>query len=237
MIIIKHKKERLVPFLNEDSEDGKIRLSRNKPWIRADGKEVNIENLETILNAIIQDLAVNFPSIETVIKHKDLILTDNPYIETMATDGISIMMNPAWCDVILEKFDGIGLEYAIIHECLHILFDHCGKHINNLDKYSDAEKVNWAQDFEINYIIENFLKEGLGNKPFKGLGEKMKALYNEEFGKKGLTWEEIYSSVPFIKRNVARAKTSDEWKSGFADAYNDFLEETKKSKVVESYGI
>lgn len=237
MIIIKHKKECLAPFLNEDSEDGKIRLSRNKPWIRADGKEVNIENLETILNAIIQDLAVNFPSIETVVKHKDLILTDNPYIETMATDGISIMMNPAWCDVILEKFDGIGLEYAIIHECLHILFDHCGKHINNLDKYSDAEKVNWAQDFEINYIIENFLKEGLGNKPFKGLGEKMKALYNEEFGKKGLTWEEIYSSVPFIKRNVARAKTSDEWKSGFADAYNDFLEETKKSKVVESYGI
>ena len=237
MIIIKHKKERLIPFLNEDSEEGKIRLSRNKQWIRADGKEVDINRLETILNAIIQDLAVNFPSIETVVKHKDLILTDNPYIETMATDGISIMMNPAWCDVILEKFDGVGLEYAIIHECLHILFDHCGKHINNLDKYSDAEKVNWAQDFEINYIIENFLKEGLGHKPFKGLGEKMKALYNEEFGKKGLTWEEIYSSVPFIKRNVARAKTSDEWKSGFADAYNDFIEKTKKSKVVESYGI
>ena len=237
MIIIKHKKEHLTPFLNEDSEEGKIRLSKDIPWIRADGKEVDINRLETMLNAVVQDLAANFPSIETVVKHKDLILTDDPAIETMATDGISIMMNPAWCDVILEKFDAIALEYCIIHECLHILFDHCGKHMNNLDKYSDAYKVNIAQDFEINYVIENFLREGLGNKPFKGLAEKMKAMYNEEYGKKGMMWEDIYSTLPSIERKVNRAKTSDEWKKGFTDAYNDFLKETKKSKVIESYEI
>lgn len=230
MIIIKNKKETFAPSLNEA-------LGGGKTWIKADGTPVNMEMVEDVLEAAIQDLSINYPSIETVLKHKDLIFTDNPFIETLATDGISIMMNPAFCEYIIDKFGPISFEYVLIHECLHILFDHCGKHHENLDKYSDAEKVNYAQDYEINYVIENFIREGLGEKSFEGLANAMGLFYSEEYGKKGLTWEEIYSVLPDIKRKVVRTPTSPEWKKGFADAYNDFLKEAKKSKMIESYEI
>lgn len=230
MIIIKNKKETFAPSLNEA-------LGGGKTWIKADGTPVDMELVEDVLEAAMQDLSINYPSIETVLKHKDLIFTDNPFIDTMATDGISIMMNPAWCEYIINKFGPISLEFVLIHECLHVLFDHCGKHRDNLDKYSDAEKVNYAQDYEINYVIENFIREGLGEKSFEGMTNALGGLYSEEFGKKGLTWEEIYPVLPAIKRKVVRTSTSPEWKRGFADAYNDFLKEVKKSKMIESYEI
>lgn len=230
MIIIKNKKENLIPSLNESLGGGKV-------WIKQDGTPVDMEIVEDTLEAAIQDLAINYPSIESVIKHKDLIFTDNPYVPTMATDGVSIMMNPAFCEYLINEFGPISLEYVLIHECLHILFDHCAKHQENLDKYSDDEKVNYAQDYEINYVIENFMREGLGEKSFEGITEQIGGLYNEEYGKKGLTWEEIYPILPSIKRTNTKRATSSEWKRGFSDAYSDFLDEMRKKKMIESYDI
>ena len=103
----------------------------------------------------------------------------------------------------------------------------------NLDKYSDAEIVNMAQDYEINYTIENFMRQGPGTAPFKGITDALGGCYSDEFGKKGLTWEEIYDKVPRQKRTKVLEKTSDEWKKGFADGYAEVMAKLRKESLVE----
>ena len=62
-------------------------------WVKKDGSVVNMDDVVIVVDAVIQDLGQRFPSIEQIIKHKDIIYTDNPYIRTMATDGVSIFIN------------------------------------------------------------------------------------------------------------------------------------------------
>ena len=231
MIVVRHKSSKL----NEASVQGLYKI-----WIKADGTAVDMELVKTVLEAVIQDLGVNYPSVEYVIKHKDILFTDDPRIQTMATDGVSIFINPAFAEYLInmdEDEGGLYFEFVLIHEALHVLFDHCYKHSMSSDRFSDDEKVNMAQDYEINFIIENFLKEGVNYAPFKGVTDKIKGCYNEEFGKKGLTWEEIYDKVPKIERKVVKRPTSDEFKDGFKDGFDEILADLKKQKLVEHYEI
>lgn len=226
MIIIKHSK------INE----GFVKPLKDKIWVKQDGSVIDIETINTIMDAVIQDLGANYPSVEAVLKHKDIVLTDNPYVQSMATDGISIFVNPAFVEYLLNLDENEGalfVEYVFIHEALHVLFDHCFKHATQSDKFSDAEKVNYAQDYEINYIIENFLREGLNTAPFKGKTEKIGGLYNESYGKKGLTWEEIYEILPNIQRSKSLAKTSDKFKDGFKEGYDEVIAELRKNNKID----
>ena len=68
--------------------------SGNPIWIKKDGTAVDMDKVVMIVEAAMQDLAINYPSVERIMKHKDIIYTDNPYVPTMATDGISIFINP-----------------------------------------------------------------------------------------------------------------------------------------------
>ena len=209
---------------------------KEKRWYTADGRVVDIELVNTVIEAVLQDLGANYPSVETVLKHKDIILTDSPYVPTMCTDGVSIFVNPLYVQYLIgldESEGAMYVEMVFIHEALHILFDHCYKHVSNMDKFSDAEKVNWAQDYEINYIIENFLREGLNTAPFKGKTKKIGGLYNEEYGKKGLTWEEIYDIMPNFVRKKVITPTSDKFKEGFKAGYDEILAELRKKNLVD----
>ena len=185
--------------------------SGNPIWIKKDGTAVDMDTVVMVVEAVMQDLAQYFPSVERIMKHKDIIYTDNPYVPTMATDGVSIFINPAFAEQLINMDEDKGplyVEFVLIHEALHILFDHCNKHMENLDKYSDAEIVNMAQDYEINYTIENFMRQGPGTAPFKGITDALGGCYSDEFGKKGLTWEEIYDKIPRQKRTKVLEKTS-----------------------------
>lgn len=206
-------------------------------WIKGDGTPVDMELVDDAIEASLQDLAQNYPAVYTVLSHKDLIKTDNPRIDTLCTDGVSIFYNPAFIEWLIDTADFVAVEYVLIHEALHVLFDHCN--INSyIDRFSDMEKVNWAQDYEINYVIENFIREGItSDAGFKGLTEKIGGLINNEYGKKGLTWEEIYDKIPAIDRKVSRQKTSDEWKQGFEEGFNEILNELRSKNLVESYEI
>lgn len=232
MLVYKYKKNK-VSTLNESQSGNGV----SNIWIRENGEAVDMDLVVTAVEAALQDLAIHFPSVERVIKHKDIIYTDDPRIETMATDGVSIFVNPAFAEDLINEHDIAGLEFVMIHESLHILFDHCYKHAQNLDKYSDADKVNQAQDYEINFIIENFMKESSGNAPFKGMTVALRGCYNELFGKKGLTWEEIYDRIPKITRTKKIKKTSDEWKNGFLDGYDEIMNKLRKQNLVERYEI
>lgn len=205
-------------------------------WLKHDGTFVDMDLVLSTLDAALQDLALNYPSVEYVLKHKDIIFTDHPQIRTMATDGVSIFINPEFAENLLNKDENEGalyFEFVLIHEALHILFNHCYKDYTQYDKFSDRHKVNMAQDYEINYIIENFLREGVNTTAFKGVTEKIEGCYNEEYGKKGLTWEEIYYRIPKIERkDDKKIPTSDEFKRGFEDGYNEILDDLKKRKLV-----
>lgn len=233
MIVIKTKKNVKVSSLNESQAGNQI-------WIKGDGTPVDMDTVVMVVEAVMQDLAQYFPSIERIMKHKDIIYTDDPHIKTMATDGISIFINPAFAEHLINMDEDKGpmyLEFVLIHEALHILFDHCNKHAASYDKFSDADKVNQAQDYEINYTIENFLRQGPGTAPFKGVTNALSGCYNDEFGKKGLTWEEIYEQLPAIKRTKNPKKTSDKWKNGFAAGYAEVMDSLRKQKLVERYEL
>ena len=230
MLVIKYTDEKLSRPLNEA-------LGKEMTWVKPDGTAVDFETVVDVVEASLQDCAVYFPSIERVLKHKDILYTDDPAVPTMATDGISIFVNPAFVEWIIEEVGPIGVEYVLIHEALHVLFDHCHKHRESLDKYSDADKVNIAQDMEINFTIENFLRQGPGNTPFKGLTEQLKGQYNEEFGRKGMTWEEIYPKLPAIERKVVRQKMSDKWNQGFKDGYEAVMKDLRNKNLVEHHEI
>lgn len=232
MIIFRYKNNS-VPSLNE-SQSGN---NTSNVWIKSNGECVDMETVHIAMTAAMQDIGIHYPSVDEVLKHKDIIYTDDPRIQTMATDGISIFINPAFAEYLIDKHDVVGLEFVLIHETLHVLFDHCYEHRKKRDDFPDAIKVNMAQDYEINFVIENFMREGAGLAPFKGLTNKIGGCYNEEFGKKGLTWEEIYSQIPTQKIHKKLAKTSEEWKRGFADGYNEVINQLRKQKLVERYAI
>lgn len=229
MYVVKYTNKIDVSRLNENQSTKSI-------WVKSDGTVVDMDLVTTVIEAVMQDLNKNFRSIEEVIRHKDIIYTDDPYIETMATDGVSIFINPAYAEYLINKDENNGplyVEYVLTHEALHILFDHCNQHNANVDKFSDPEKVNYAQDYEINYTIENFLREGMGTTPFKGKTKEIGGLYNDEFGRKGLTWEDIYSQLPAIQREKKLKPTSDKWKEGFADGYAEIINKLRKQSLIE----
>lgn len=232
MLVLKYKNN-IISNLNE----GQIGNGSSNIWFKPNGEKVDIDTVVTVIDGVIQDMAIHYPSVERIIKHKDIIYTDDPRIDTMATDGVSIFINPAFAEELINEYDVVALEFVLIHEVLHILFDHCYKLRQNLDKYSDTFKVNLAQDYEVNFIIENFMRESSGLAPFKGISDKIGGCYNESWGKKGYTWEEIYSLLPKINRIIDLQKTSDEWKKGFLDGYNETMNDLKKQNLVESYEI
>ena len=239
MIIIKNRKN-LVFGLNEEQYGNHIDKNAQHVWVKSDGTFVDMDLVVTVVEAAMQDLNQFFPSIERIMKHKDILYTDNPNVPTMATDGVSIFINPAFAEYLINMDENNGplyLEFVLIHEALHILFDHCNKHAASYDRFSDADKVNQAQDYEINYIIENFLRQGPGTSPFKGVTDAIGGCYDDGFGRKGLTWEEIYDQIPQIKRVKKIAKTSDKWKSGFADGYAEVINSLRKQKLIERHEV
>ena len=206
--------------------------SEDAKYLRPDGTLVDMALLVATLEAVNQDIAAHFPAVYEVLYHKDILFTDNPQIRTMATDGISIFINPIFMENMLNECGAGCVEFIIIHECFHILFDHCKQHELNDTKYEDGYKVNEAQDYEINYVIENFLFQGTET-PFKGMTEQSGGLINDDYGKDGLTWEEIYPKVESKRFKINKANTSKSWKNGFIDGYNEILADLRKQNLVE----
>lgn len=217
------------------SEDAKyLRLDCNPPRL------VNMKRLLTAMKAIGQDLAANYRYIYEVYDSLDVLFTDNPHIQTMATDSTSIFINPVFAEDILERLgDNVGIavmEFIIIHECFHVLFGHCKQFARNHAKFPDALKVNYAQDYEINYVIENFIFEEFENK-FKGITKIAGGLINDDYGEQGLTWEEIYDICDDPVVETDKIEMSNEWKKGFTDGYNAVLNDLKAEGLLEKYNI
>lgn len=214
-----------------------------RPWFTQKGEPIDMMFLVSVIDMITSDIYDRFPDVFKVLNHKDILFTDHPKIRTMATDGVSIFMSPAWIQALIDKFGNVKgalvIEYVIIHECFHILYDHCTSYNNDLENYHDPLKLNHAQDYEINYAIEKYLFSEDDNGKivniFDGITNDAGGLINDDYGRKGLLWEDIYDTMPFVERIDGREKTSQEWKDGFLEGFNKVMEELRKDNLVENY--
>lgn len=210
-------------------------------WVDNQGNIIPSTKILNAIDRIGDDLYKNLPEIYEVFSKKSIYLTDN--CDSMATNGKCILMNPLWCFCVIQnakeqgKSGVMALEYVIVHEMLHILFDHCTAIDDS--NLSDLLRQNYAMDYEINYIIENYLYDVNGKLPFKGMTSVCNGCYSEDFGKKGLSWEEIYPIVPMddIKRHSEKDVMSKEWNDGFIDGFNEVLVSMRKNNLVERYVI
>ena len=198
---------------------------------------VDLGEIMLTVEGCVQDLASHYPYIYKVIAHKNIVYTDELGFG-ICTDGECIYIHPTFAAIILNNDDlgALAIEFLLIHESLHVLFDHCNERWDL--EYPDHDKANRAQDYEINFVIEHLISEGPGqDSPFLGMTNKLGGLIDEKFGRRGMVWEEIYDNIPSVKRTSKKIETSDEWKKGFSDGFEAVLADLRSKNLVECYEI
>lgn len=122
-----------------------------------DGKTIVIADVESKFHLSVMSVLNNFPYFAPAIQALVPILTNG--VDTMATDGIRIFINPRFTDNLSIN----ECVFVIIHECMHCILNHMYRErINNFDH----EQGNIAADYEVNGILENdgMVKKGTTNK-------------------------------------------------------------------------
>ena len=84
-------------------------------------------------------------------------------VPTMMTDGVFIFMNPGFTKQLVDSCNGslLGVAFVLIHEIYHNLFQHFDRVREQPQVYTpyDADLVNAAQDYEINWIITQTMED------------------------------------------------------------------------------
>lgn len=172
-------------------------------------------------------------------------------VDTMATDGKRILINPGFVQWLLDALGGknpTGIAFVLMHEIYHNLFMHMAREQAQKDKYPNHELANCAQDYEINYVIANHNmikgKDGSLKNAFNPeTVQKINGLYDERF--KDNTWEEIYDILeaegytpnkkdPPPPPPTQKIPTSDDWKRGYKDGYEKAMQELRAQGLIES---
>jgi predicted metal-dependent peptidase len=116
-----------------------------------------------------------------------LKLEENKFIPTCATDGISLLYNPAFIDKLsIEETKGL-----VCHEIMHVA---CNHHTRRNAR--DMRKWNIAADYAINQLI-------VGTK-FSDIKLPKGGLLDEKYN--GMSAEEIYSKLPVDNNNKKNSK-------------------------------
>jgi hypothetical protein len=104
-------------------------------------------------------------------------------VNTMATDGKNIFINPKFCSTLTDK----QIVFILCHEVLHNLLSHFLRQTNK--GANDHKKWNYATDYEINPLL---VEEGLLTA--SEVKNDIKGLYEEKY--LGMPAEEIYDIIP-----------------------------------------
>lgn len=107
-------------------------------------------------------------------------------VDTMATDGKNIFINPKFANSLTDKQCVFVLCHEILH-CLLVHFTRAKAHSVNLGNEAEREKWNYAADYELNPML---VEEGLLTKEEV---KKMGALYDEKYIDKTAEW--IYDNL------------------------------------------
>jgi hypothetical protein len=234
--------------LNEDAIDVQLASSdvgdsfNKKQYKNRKGEFIDIDTVLDIIKFAVQDMNDNFPgSIGKILRRKPIILTSDPRIKRMATDGCNIFVNPHWI-IYLMNVDGIGEDYIVeavafvlAHEALHIIFRHVYDE-HSTDQYADHNRANVSQDCQINLYIKYAL--GAVYKPFKEIYEPLRAIIDDDY--RGDWWTEIYDKMPNDHPNLQPEKpkpTSLAFKKGFSDGYAYGIQVLRKNKLIENCNV
>ena len=120
---------------------------------------------------------------------------NNPYIKTAGVNVTSSGMNFYWDRKFIDELPQPEINFLLIHEEFHILFDHIKRSVGY-----DARSANIVQDMIINQIIlDEIMKQqglGTGPKPFinipKDMFKKNSALFIPKEYKGESVFEDLY---------------------------------------------
>jgi predicted metal-dependent peptidase len=137
---------------------------------------------------------------------------NNPYIPTAGVNVTSAGMNFYWDRKFIDSLPQPEINFLLIHEEFHILFDHIKRSVGY-----DARSANVVQDMIINQIIydEIMKQQGLGSgpKPFIGVPKdqfkKNSALFIPKEYKGEAIFEDLYEWYVNKKREW-QEKNKDE---------------------------
>jgi len=120
---------------------------------------------------------------------------NNPYIPTAGVNVTSAGMNFYWDRKFIDSLEQSAVNFLLIHEEFHILFDHVKRSVGY-----DARSANIVQDMIINQIIldEIMKQQGLGSGPTpfitipKDMFKKNSALFIPKEYKGEAVFEDLY---------------------------------------------
>lgn len=111
-----------------------------------DGTVVNMNDVEEKVRMSMMTIHSRFPYFSPAIKALTPIFTNE--INTMATDGVRLFMNPRFTD----KLDYTQCVFVLLHECMHNVLNHLAR--EKAAGHTDHERANIAADYEVNGILE-----------------------------------------------------------------------------------
>lgn len=241
MLVIKYSKK-LYESKDENVPDGTRMLDDDvEVEVQYDKKKYNVKigYLRRLITDAKNQIRGVCVAIDDMLDKKTILFVDDYQINSMATDGRYIYINPAFC-FRLYKMDNDGtyyISYVLSHEAMHILRRDRISYERNANDYPDFDRVNKAQDAVINYWLENLIYADDGDPMFtKGTTEICGGVINEKWGEKGYDWMEIYPLVPQeLLKPFEKKKMSDEWNKGFVDGFKEYLKQLRSQNLIERY--
>ena len=183
-------------------------------------------------------------------------------VETMATDTEYIYINPGFVLKLLDDCGGspAGIAFVLLHEVYHNVFMHHAREAADPKRFSDHDKANAAQDYEINWVIEHsfpdmrndlewdhddpddspFEADGVTRKQImEGVTKACNGLIDPKYA--NMVWEDIYDMLDTAPETsnedepeINEITMSDDFNAGYKDGWNDAIRELRAKGLVES---
>jgi predicted metal-dependent peptidase len=147
--------------------------SQPKPLTKA---EIN-EQIKRSEKQVVE-MVMCHPFFACLFLNLNRVYTDE--VETMATNGVDIFINPQFVKECLDS----DILFTHVHEAMHVALGHPWRKGDR-----DHVKCNMAMDYAINGILDELIKAGTRN-----LSMPTGGLLDPQYA--GMAWEEIYAKLP-----------------------------------------
>lgn len=220
------------------------------------GKLINMDRVKAILGSAMQELIKN---VDKMLAQYFAAMRINYTfkLNTFAVDGKILYINPEFLINLYSMPEPFGdiqmVAYVLLHECFHILYDHCndkkGIEISSRSE-KDKDLVNEAMDYQINWVIEHSTfapdaSTGLMDYPFEGYTRMCHGCIDDRF--KYMDWPQIYEilkreskpkdtdkGIDIEEAKPEPKKMSQEWYDGFMEGLNKKISQLRSDKLIES---
>ncbi len=185
-------------ILEAVKRDGTLKITDCETITYPDGTTIKVADLEEKVQLCIMTVISKFPFFAPAIKALIPIFTNA--LDTMATDGVRLFMNPRFTN---------GLSYdecvfVFLHECMHNILNHISRERSH--GCNDHTKANIAADYEVNWLLED------GNIVKKGTTEKLGGMIDPKYA--GMPFEKIFDSMGSESPNKPKSQQQPNGQQG-----------------------